>query len=98
MNKIKTPKGETNKKCSESKKSLNSTKEKKEDSKSDKQSDNNSLKTSSEWLHDEEFKGTLIEEPTGWDSDNWEEDFYKKKITRGEFVTRLIKSKFKTPQ
>ena len=90
MNKSKTPKGETNTKCSESKKSCNSTKEQKRDDKS--------LKTSSEWLHNEEFKGTLIEEPTGWDSENWEEDFYKKKITRGEFVTRLIKSTFKMPQ
>jgi hypothetical protein len=50
------------------------------------------LKTSSEWLHSSEFKGTLIHNPTGWDRENWEEDFYKKKITKEQFVLKLASS------
>jgi len=49
-------------------------------------------KTSSEWLHSELFKGTIIHEPLGWDADDWEQDFLRDKLTQEEFEWKLIKS------
>lgn len=48
--------------------------------------------TSIKWLKDEEFNGITIVEPTGWDD---YEHFYKIKISKDEFITRLAKSEFK---
>ena len=49
--------------------------------------------TSAVWLNSDEFKKTKIIEPLGWDSEDWENDFYFLKITKHEFIGRLLKSK-----
>jgi hypothetical protein len=52
----------------------------------------NVKKTSSKWLHSEDFSWLRITNPIGWpDGPNW---FVTEKITRDEFISRLIKSRY----
>lgn len=52
----------------------------------------NVRKTSSKWLHTDEFSSIRIINPTGWPDDpNW---FVSEKITRDEFISRLAMSEY----
>lgn len=48
------------------------------------------LKTSALWLHTDEFKKYRINDPTGWPDSEY---FNTSKITKEEFLNRLLKSK-----
>lgn len=55
------------------------------------QSIDDRVMTSIRWLADSEFAGIVVKEPSGWID---YEDFYKKKLTKDEFIIRLAKSEF----
>lgn len=54
--------------------------------------DPTSLKTSAEWILEEEFKDLTITDPDGWDRMDYEFSWNEEKITRQQFIERLGKS------
>lgn len=54
--------------------------------------DATSLKTSAEWILEEEFKDLTVTDPDGWDRMDFEFSWNEEKITRQQFIERLGKS------
>lgn len=50
------------------------------------------LKTSLEWLDEDEFNQIIIMDPDGWDRSNYKYSFEEEKISKNEFNKRLMYS------
>lgn len=49
-------------------------------------------KTSKEWYETIRDSGLIILDPDGWDRENYQYSFNEEKITKEEFLNRLIRS------